>query len=153
MNITYSIEKYLDVKEEIEPLVMAHHLEEDPRRASVTIDVNWDMYAELEDAGSFILATARDGDKLVGYLSFVLSETPHIRGYIQAVSDAFFIDKEYRGKAIASDLVKQLEESLKAVGVSWITLVFPEGEKSDTFMERLGYSPTDTMYGKSLEDS
>jgi len=153
MNITYQVEKYADVKEELEPLAIAHHLEEDPRKETTSIDIDWEMYSALEDTGSFILVTARDGETLVGYLSFIISETPHIKGYLQAVSDALFIDKAFRGKEVASNLIKLVEEVLSGVGVDWMVLVFPSNERSEVLMNRLGYNKTDVMYGKSLGEN
>jgi hypothetical protein len=150
MNITYQIEKYADVIEEMEPLVLAHHIEEDPRANGDELVVNWDMYTALEEVGSFILATVRVDDELVGYLSFIISETPHMEGVLQAASDALFIDKHHRGNSLATTLITTIEEALLESNVKWMAMAMPASEKSDIFMDRLSYTKTDVIYMKEL---
>ena len=150
MNITYQVEKFKDCIEEGSLLGSANYKEGDPRAESVNINIDWELYTKLEDAGSMVLITARDEELLAGYLILTLASHPHIKDFIQASSDAIFVDKEYRGEGVGKELLTTAEEALKEVGVGWISLFFRDSKSSEGLMRSLNYKQTDVVFGKSL---
>lgn len=152
MSITYQVEKYSDVRESITPLGEANFLEGDARNACADIDIDWDLYDSLEEAGSAILITARKDSVLVGYLSLSMATHPHIKDFIQASSDALYVAPECRGSDVGGGLLLAAEHALREAGVDWISLFFRNKEVSKNLMERLYYEQTDVVFGKSLGD-
>jgi GNAT superfamily N-acetyltransferase len=152
MNITYQVEKYSDVREEVSPLGEANFLEGDARNKHTSINIDWDMYSELEDRGSAILITARDNEILVGYLSLCLSTHPHVKDKVQATSDAIYIEPEVRNSGIGGGLLAAAEEALRGAGVFWLSLSFRKESIAKPLMDRLGYEQTDVVFGKNLGD-
>ncbi len=98
-------------------------------------------FLSTEDSADFLktamknslILGAFDADKLVGTA----------RAISDFVSDAYIqdvtVDKEYRGRGIGAELIKQLVKMLEAKGVDWIGLVGVPN--SESFYKKLNFQP------------
>lgn len=121
----------------------------DPRKDVFDIDVDREIYQKMEDLGTVVLVTARDGDgTLAGYINFFIHEHPHSKGLIQAASDALYVDKEYRGMGVFKDMLKASEELLReSYEVSYISITLREGA---TKLE--GYDKSEVVFSKIMKE-
>ena len=77
------------------------------------INIDWDIYYNIEDAGIFYLFTVRDKDQLIGYCSFIISPDPHYMGRLSAQQDSLFVLKDYRVKGVGEKLINYCDNVLE----------------------------------------
>lgn len=138
------------MKDEAISLIENHFAEAYPSRETFSLDMDWDMYAKLEDMGLVKIFTARDNDKLVGYLWVILSPNLHSKGTTVASDDGLFVSKEYRGKQVAQDLIRFTEQCLREDGLKVFYISGTHENPIEPLMNRMGYSPIETKYQKVL---
>lgn len=80
-----------------------------------------------------------------------MAQHPHYRNAIHATQDAFFVDKEFRGKGIGEDLILFAEEILTACGAVNVFANTRSGFEFGGMLERNGYKPYEVVYAKRLE--
>lgn len=84
-----------------------------------TPDVDWELYKALSAAGYMKATTLRDKDRLVGYVVFSISHNQRHMKRLEASSEAFFVEREYRPKwskiliksAIAANVQMGIQET------------------------------------------
>jgi len=144
-------QEFLDgVKEEVVFLIENHFSEVYPARDVFSLDMDWDLYSKLEDLGLIKIFTARDGDKLAGYLWVIISPNLHSKGTYVASDDGFFVDKEYRGISVAKNLIKFTEKCLKEDGFKLFHMSGTEEKPIDPLMKRMGYQKIESKFQKVL---
>lgn len=79
-------------------------------------DVNWELYKALSVAGHMMATTLRDGDILVGYIVFSISNNQRHLHRLEASNEAFFVEQTYRGKW-SKALVKYALSSNAQMGI------------------------------------
>ena len=116
------------------------------------INLDWDAYRQMEDAGVFYLFTVRDGDQLIGYCSFIVSQDPHYKGRLVALQDSIFVLKEYRSKGVGNDLIDYCDDILEK-GFKVKSIQHNVNIKIDfsPLLERKGYKPTEKVLIKRFE--
>src|ERR1700721_1082372 len=67
------------------------------REAKGKVDIDWAYYFAVQARGTLAIATAREGDKLVGYFVFEIGTLPHYKGCSQVRDDTFYLAPEHRG--------------------------------------------------------
>lgn len=127
--------------------------EVDPRiKNAFDIDVNVDLYAAMEAGGNYALFVAEDDQgTVIGYLSMTMSDSPHIKGYWQAVVDSMFIEEQSRKTRTAINLIKEAEKYAEEMGCASMTIGFKAKNPHERFAASIGYEADDVMYTKLLE--
>ena len=77
------------------------------------INLDWDAYYNMEDAGVFYLFIVRDKDQLIGYCSFIIAPDPHYMGRLTALQDSIFVLKDYRSKGVGEKLIDYCDKILE----------------------------------------
>jgi len=149
MTVEYNVENPYDIKDELLPLNIKHY-EEDFRKGTGDLVIDWEKYKALHESGALLLVTARVGNKLIAYMSTTISEHPHNKGHEFASMDTLFVDKEWRGKSIASELIETTEDILEDRGVSWFTVGFRSAEVAEAVTGKMGYKKVECIFGKTL---
>lgn len=151
--ITYSAVNPYDIRDELLPLNEQHY-EEDWRGEAALLDINWDLYDSMYKEASLIAIIARNEEGvLVGYMMTTIVCHPHIRDYKFASMDNMFVDREYRGLGIASDLLETTEEILVDQAVSWFALGFRDEAVAESVAGKFGYSKVECTFGKTLRSN
>jgi len=148
--ITYAEEKLINVVEELDVLVKAHWEEVSLYKDKVPLYPDYTKYQALEDIGSFIIYTARDNGKLIGYYSAFVTPHIHYASTVYAHNDAVYIDSAYRGTRVAYKLLSFAEKELKEIGAKVITLHMKVTTPFDRLCEALGYSCVERIYSKYI---
>ncbi len=79
------------------------------------MDMDWQLYRALSQAGSMAAVTMRDNDNLVGWAVFALTTNPRYQTRLEAESQGLFIEKPYRARW--SDVfIKKCIEFMRVIG-------------------------------------
>jgi len=144
-------QEFLDtVKDEAISLIEDHFSEVYPSKESFSLDMDWETYSKLEELGLVKIFTARDNDKLVGYLWVILSPNLHSKGTFTASDDGLFVSKEYRGKQVAQELIRFTEQCLKEDGLKVFYISGTHENPIEPLMNLMGYTAIETKYQKVL---
>lgn len=136
--------------EEIRPLLEAHWEEIALDKAEIKLDPDWDKYAELARNGSLRVITVRDVGELVGYAAFFIVPHMHYRTSLTALSDIFFLRKEYRLGATGLKLFRVAEEELAKLGVQKLYVTHKTHLDVGVIFRRLKYNLIEHTYSKLL---
>lgn len=110
------------------------------------INLNWDTYYNIEEAGLFYLFTVRDEDRLIGYCSFIVAPDLHYMGRLSAMQDSIFVLKDYRSKGVGGRLIDFCDDVLEK-DFKVTTIHHSVNIKVDfsPLLERKGYVFTEKM--------
>ena len=108
-----------------------------------------DSYSVIADAGILKTITARDGDKLVGYILMLIHKHFHHKEKF-AINDIFYIKPEYRKGFTGINLFKFTESIMKKEGVRIMMLSCKTHLDKGTIFKRLGFKPTEISYSKLI---
>lgn len=133
--IIYSLVQAHTLIDELKPVIERHHAEVADDNEPLNID--WDLYERASHAGMAVAVTAREDDKLVGYIVFTVSGNLRHKHLIEATSSGWYVEPQYRGR-IGSEIIKKSGKFLKAAGVHKVKFIL--GGKAALLLERLGYT-------------
>lgn len=109
------------------------------------------QYVYLENIGLHKGLVAMDGDKIIGYISLLMSYHLHHRGKKIATTCCFYVDEEYRTKHVGKDLIKFAEKHMKEkYQVDYLQLITNKNKPMHSYMKYLGYDLTDYLFVKEL---
>ena len=109
------------------------------------------QYLYLENIGLHKSIVAMDGDKIVGYISLLVSHHLHHRGVKIATTCCFYIDENYRKNKVGLNLIKFTENHMKEkYGMEYLQLITNKNAPMKDYMERLGYGLSDYLFIKEL---
>ena len=100
--------------------------------------------------GALRVYTARDGERIVGYLAFVIPDSHlHYRRARLAVQDAIYVDPAYRGRA-SIELIAFAEDDLRDAGIELVTQVEKVRAPFGKLLARMGYEHEENVWIKRL---
>lgn len=103
----------------------------------------------IEDPNGCILVLEVD-NKIVGAILFSVNQMLFTSELI-AAELAWFVNKEYRGKASSTKLIKEYERMCKEVGITKVLMSDITGlQELNTLYTKLGYAKVETTYIKEL---
>ena len=88
--INYTIEKFENVLPELKELVKEHY-EESAFYKDIPLNVDWELMMRLEQFGDFKLFVVKKDSKVIGYATFVLSNSIEYKDSFQASMQNIFI--------------------------------------------------------------
>ena len=126
------------------------HREELQSFKDMQLNPHWDNYKLLQEVGKLVWIVAREDGIIVGYSLFIVDFNMHYKDFLFAIEDIFYVVPGKRGSRIAVKLVKASEEILGGLKVDVITHHAKFTNRFAPFLEKLGYSKTETMLAKRL---
>ena len=145
--ITYQ-QEFLYLVEGYDELLSRHWEEIALNKDKINLSPDWEAYLAKEEAGETALFTVRDDNKLVGYFLVFIGRHIHYQDHVFAQNDVIYVAPEYRKGFTGIKLIKFAEKCLKEDGVSVIQINTKFHKDFGSILKRLGYVPTDTIYGK-----
>lgn len=133
---------------EVMPLLQMHHAEVMPHGEAIPLDPDWDCYALLERLGRFVVFTARDDGRLVGYAAFHLMPHLQSRQFLRAVNEVIFVAPEHRRGMLALSFVKHCHDRLTAAGARHIAYESPLTSNLAPILHRIGYEDEARVVGR-----
>lgn len=150
--LTFALEPYTQkLRSEAVPLVQAHAAEVKTMPEGMEVRVPEGLYLELDAAGFLKVYTARDSEtsELVGYNVFTIMNREEINA-LMAQHNSMFLRQDYRKGFNAMKFLKWCDDHLASIGVCYVTQHVTEAVDYSPLLRRLGYSKTETIYGKRL---
>lgn len=148
--ISFARELLCEVVQEVQPLLLAHYAELTLHKDVVKLDPQWDYYALLEKMDRFVVITARDDGKLIGYNAFFVQQHMHYAGLKVAQNDVFWLVEEYRRGTTALRFLRYTEEALKRMDVRKVVYHCKTSNNFAPILRRLGHAEEEVMVGKIL---
>lgn len=110
-------------------------------------NVDWETYLEMSVRGLAMVVTARDGEKLIGFIALAITHNLRHKDITEAWSQGIFIEKEYRGE-VGVALTKKADEFIKSFGVNTSNFMLSDS-RVGRLLERNGYQPKYTVWSKN----
>jgi len=149
--ITYQIEKYSDVVPELAILYPEHYKEvEGPIAVGEELDLDWDQYKNLDNAGMIQLVTCRIDGELIGYILYIISRHLHVKSCLTAYEDIYFLRKQHRKGRTGIKLFQFAEQHLKSLHVNKILCSTKVHQDNSKLFEYLGYSFIEKLFSKYI---
>lgn len=129
------------------------HYAEAGRIDGLPLDPDVDLAQALEREGRFLAMTARMGDRMIGYIVFLINPSFESRGVLLGYQNIFYVRPGHRGK-LGLRLHAAARAWLRAKGVKHLILrsgVRARGSDQRYLFERLGAKPMGGLYMLSLE--
>jgi len=148
----YAKEFFVQVIDEIKPLLEKHWEEIALNKEKVPLDPDYDRYLFLEKSGILDIYTARENGKLMGYCITFTMPHIHYMSTVMASVDILYVDPSRRGKMAGVLLMKFVEEKMKEKGVQVFTHHVKVEHDYSSILKRLGYVEVERIYNKYLGD-
>lgn len=146
--ITYTIEKLNDNIEELKEISKLHFAESAPYQ-DIALNVNWERFLLLEDAGVLQFYVMRKKSFLIGYAVFFVSASMEYKNSVQASMSNIFIHPDHRGNG--GNFIKWCDEQLKDLGVQVVYHHVKSRNDYGSLLKRLGYETMNVEYAKRLD--
>ena len=153
--VSFHEEHFSWLRYEAEHLFQVHYREASAD-LTVPLDVNWDLFGKLEQAGLEACVVARKDGTPIGYAVYFVMPHMHYHCTI-ADNDVFFLDPAYRSGWLGARLFQVAELLLRERGVSQVhnrvkLHVQPGrgGRDVGVLFRWLGYRPIETVYRKRI---
>jgi GNAT superfamily N-acetyltransferase len=152
MAVSFQRESLADVREQLEPMIATHYAETAVFADEIPIEPNWAGYKAVERAGLLRIYTARKL-RLVGYSVCYITRSM-MRAVEEANEIALYLQPALRGTTVGVRLMRFVEDQLRAEGVALLARC--SKVRADVniglMLERMGYTPVDTIYFRKLKD-
>ena len=112
--------------------------------------VQMQMYRQLETAGVLHPIVAHQDDKLVGFLSLLISVVPHY-GCRIATTESFFVAKAARAGGAGMKLLRAAEDKARELGVQGLFISAPAGGRLSAVLPHAGYRKTNEVFFRGFE--
>lgn len=148
--ITYQVEDWFDCKEDMKWLFPIHWEEVALNQDSIPLNMWFEEYDRLAQAGLLHIVTVRDDDKIIGYYWATIRNHLHYAQSLTAYTDMFFLHPKYRKGSNGVKLFRFFEESVKAKGVQRIIANTKTKLDKSAIFERLKYQRAEIVYTKVI---
>ncbi len=155
--ITYQVEKYEDVINEIIPMFRIHYDEIATDKDVKPLDPDLNRYQELERLGMLRIFTVREAappvegqdyydgkpTRLVGYfVSFVMNHI-HYRQTKVALNDIMYVEPAHRGSTVGYRMMKLAKQDLKNLGADVLIIHMKCAYPFRPLLTKLGFHLTE----------
>ena len=148
--ITYTVEAWDDIKDEVKPLLQRHWEEVALDRDTIPLAVDWDSYDVLAAQGVLHLLIARKDGVMIGYYWAIVRTHLHYVETLFAFTDILFIEKQHRRGMVGVNLFREMERTLKELGVQKIFAATKTKLDLGPIFKRLGYTVHEVVYSKMI---
>lgn len=108
------------------------------------------MYLQMEQSGVLTIMAAYEEDRLIGFLSMLVSVLPHY-GVQVGATESYFVAEKYRATGAGLRLLKDAEKAAEAQGATAMLVSAPIGSRLDTVLSnKTSYEPVNTIYVRTL---
>lgn len=118
--------------------------------AEVPLDVAWDRYNALDDAGALHVLTARRDGVLVGYHIAIVTAHLHYASTLHGITDVYWIAPAYRTGRTGLRMFQAVERELKKLGVRKLFTATKLHLDQGALFEYMGYKPVERLYAKLI---
>ena len=150
--VTYQVEKWNDCIAEMLEYEVDHWMELGLEHQDVPQDINFDLYAQMCNAGTLHVVTCRENGHIIGYHITFVKTHPHYMSTLHGHVDLYYLKPEYRKSKIGVKMFRFAEESLKSIGVKKLITPTKTHLHHGALFEGLGFKEVESVYTKILKD-
>lgn len=150
-SVTFQVERFADVLDELHSLHEAHFAETDRYRGHLGLAPDYEAMKAEDRAGTMVQITARQDGEMVGHIRLYIRRGRHT-GTLHAMEDAMYLKPEVRGGRTALRMVQYSEAVLRALGVLEVRATAKLSNGAARFLEGAGYKPVATELVKFLKE-
>ncbi|ABO54192.1 GCN5-like N-acetyltransferase [Burkholderia multivorans] len=149
--ITFSIEQFSDVYNELLPLLAEHYNEISTHvDHGVPLDPLVEVYRARQADGSLMMVIGREEGKIVSYLVCFIAPGLHYRSCLTCSPDIFYVEPSRRGASIGVRMFRFVEKELKRRGVQRWAVGSKVKHDASPLFRFLDFEPVETTYEKWL---
>ena len=104
----------------------------------------------MQTHDQLLVIVARRGSELVGFLLYIIANSPHHKGLTFAECDSIVTSRHVRGQGVGSGLVDYALPVLIALGVDRVIHRYRRVYDTTPLFEKLGFKAEETVYTKRL---
>lgn len=150
MTTTYQVESWLDIQEEMLPLLTRHWHEVALNHAAVPLDIDREQYDNLATVGALHIVTVRRDGELIGYHVAIISGHLHYKSTLHGITDVYWVAPECRHGVVGLRMLQAVERELKSVGVKKLFTATKIHMDQGRLFEHLGYHAVERLYAKII---
>jgi GNAT superfamily N-acetyltransferase len=143
-------ESYLEVCEDIKPLIQLHWEQIALNKDKIKLNPDWDEYERLYNAGNLKIYTARAGHELVGYFIVGVANNIHYKDHLFANCDIIYVKPDSRAGMTGYKLISYAEKELKKIGVSVLNINTKTHTPFDKLLVRMNFGLIERLYSKFI---
>lgn len=148
--LAFATEKLRDIWPEWVVLARKHWDETEGFHVEQTFGPSLERYSAYETPGWFVMVTARDGGRLVGYAGFYVLPSMHSQSII-STEDTWFLHPDYRKGWNAMGLFRFAEaEAIRRGSIEATGTVRLSNPHAGAILRRMGYKEVATVFVKQL---
>lgn len=146
----YKVEPWGSFKDEAAELFVRHWKEIALNHQAVPLDIDYEKYQELADAGRLHVLTVRKDGVLIGYHVAIIGSHLHYKSTSHGFTDVYWIDPAHRAGRTGLRLFEAVEREMKALGVKKLFTATKLHLDQGALFEHLGYKPVERLYAKLI---
>ena len=148
--ITFAVENWFDVMDQMAPLWPAHWEEVALNRDKIPLDPDFDAYGAMQNAGMLHIVVARKEGAVVGYHFTIVKPHLHYRRSLSGFTDIYYIAPDHRTGRTPLRLFQFVEKTLKARGVEKLFTGTKTSLDAGPLFEHMGWKETERLYTKFI---
>lgn len=147
--VTFQQEMLFEIVNEVDDLLQLHYEEVTLDQDRIKLDPMWARYAAIEQAGAFVVYTARKHGKLIGYAGFFINHHLHFADLKTAINDVLFLHPDNRTGRTSINLMRFAEKQLIArLGSFKLVWHAKPSNHLASILLRMGYAHEETILSK-----
>lgn len=150
--ITFQVENWFEVREEMAPLWTLHYEEVALNKDKIKLKPDFAMYDNYANAGMLHIVVARKEGRIVGYHFSIVRPHLHYVDSLSSFCDIYMLIPEVRTGRTPLRLFEFVEKSLKARGVEKMFTGTKLSLNAGPLFEHMGWTPTEMLYTKFIGD-
>jgi GNAT superfamily N-acetyltransferase len=149
--ITFSIEPFSSVYDELLPLLKAHYGEISTHKDhGVPLEPMVDVYRARETDGTLMMVIGRERGEIVAYFVCFVAPGLHYRSCLTCSPDIFFVESSRRTGTAGVRMFRFVEAELRRRGVKRWAVGSKVAHDASALFRFLDFQPVETTYEKWL---
>jgi hypothetical protein len=149
--LTFQQEAWLDVELEVLAIAERHWDEIAVHKDEIKLDLDCQLFRNMQDIGILHITTARAGGELVGYYAMVIRTHPNYKTTKFGFLQSYFLLPEFRAPFTGMELFEAMEEAMRKAGAECLISGHKLSLDVGPLFKRLGWTPFEMMYTKLLK--
>lgn len=112
---------------------------------------DYQRYIKGQNAGHFVLVTAKDEGVLIGYIVFFVDTHTRFQTTLYAKEDLYYVRPTYRRQGIAKKLFEEAEILLKEYNVDFMLATTKTYLDRSGLLEGAGFECYEKVFGKKIK--
>lgn len=148
--ITYQVEAWSDIVDEMKHLWQSHWEEVAMDHETIKLAPDYGLYEYYESTGALHIVTVREKGSIVGYHISIVRPHLHYANDLHGFTDVYYVHPSKRNGWTGIKLFKFSDKTLKARGVKKVITATKLHLDMGLIFDRLGYRETERVYTKVL---